>query len=287
VKLETFVADQGPVIRRASLDPAGQRSLESAVAAGLVKRLLPGTYALRDAVPDLRVRALAVARWQPDAVITGRAAARLSFWPAIFVREIDIARRAHPPTARGYRFHQRHIDPDHILQFGELRLTAPALTAIDLVDEVGGEAIDTCLRSRSARLEDLWVAFMAHADRPGNASRRWMLMDSRDRPWSAAERLSHRILRAAKVRGWTANHRVTVDGNRYFIDIAFHAARLAVEIDGRLHEDDPAIFENDRYRQNGLVRAGWRVLRFTYAMLLHEPDYVIATILAELARCRG
>lgn len=287
MKLETFLAEEGPVIRRASLDRAGQRTLESAVAARLVMRLLPGTYALRDAAPDLRVRALAVARWHPDAVITGRAAARLTFWPTILVREIDVARRAHPPAARGYRFHQRHIDPDHIVQFGELRLTAPALTAIDLVDELGGDAIDTCLRSRSARLEDLWVAFKAHADRPGNASRRWMLIDSRDKPWSAAERLSHRILRAARVRGWTANHRVTVNGSRYFIDIAFHAARLAVEIDGRLHEDDPLVFETDRYRQNGLVRAGWRVLRFTYAMLVNEPDYVIATILAELARSQG
>jgi len=114
-----------------------------------------------------------------------------------------------------------------------------------------------------------------------------MLIDSRDKPWSAAERLSHRILRAARVRGWTANHRVNVNGSRYFIDIAFHAARLAVEIDGRLHEDDPMVFETDRYRQNGLVRAGWRVLRFTYAMLVNEPDYVIATILAELARSQG
>jgi len=39
----------------------------------------------------------------------------------------------------------------------------------------------------------------------------------------------------------------------------------------------------DRYRQNALVLAGWRVLRFTYRMLVDEPDYVIATILAALA----
>jgi len=98
VKLETFLAEEGPVIRRASLDRAGQRTLESAVAARLVMRLLPGTYALRDAAPDLRVRALAVARWHPDAVITGRAAARLTFChrPARTVRH---GRRAEGRTA--------------------------------------------------------------------------------------------------------------------------------------------------------------------------------------------
>ena len=50
------------------------------------------------------------------------------------------------------------------------------------------------------------------------------------------------------------------------------------------HEDDPDIFENDRLRQNALVLSGWRVLRFTYAMLINEPAQVIATIRRALAR---
>ena len=287
MKLETFLDGHGPVICRRELDRAGQRTLESAVAAGVLVRLLPGTYTYRDGASDLAVRALAVSRWQPDAVITGRAAARLTFWPTLSVDAIGVARRAHPPSALGYRFHQRRIDPDFIVRVGDVRLSAPALTAIDLVDEVGGDAIDTCLRSRAARLEDLWSAFRAHPDRPGNTARQRMLIGSRDRPWSAAERLSHRLLRAAHIHGWTASHRVAARGKEYFIDIAFRGARLAIEIDGRLHEDDPDIFENDRRRQNGLVLAGWRVLRFTYWMLVNEPDYVISTILAELASCRA
>jgi very-short-patch-repair endonuclease len=114
-----------------------------------------------------------------------------------------------------------------------------------------------------------------------------MLVDSREKPWSAAERLSHRLLRGAHIRGWIANHHVVVSGHEYFIDIAFRGVRLAIEIDGRLHEDDPEVFENDRRRQNGLVVAGWRVLRFTYWMLVNEPEYVISTILTELAMCRA
>jgi very-short-patch-repair endonuclease len=284
VKIETFLDGSGPLIRRRDLDRAGQRTLESAVAAGVLVRLLPGTYTYREGAADLAVRALAVSRWQPDAVVTGRAAARLSFWPALPVGVIEVARRAHPPSATGYRFHQRLIDPDFVVRVGGVRMSAPALTALDLVQDVGGDAIDTCLRSRAVRLDDLWSAFKAHPDRPGNTARRWMLLDSRDKPWSAAERLSHRLLRDAHIQGWTANHRVVVGGKEYFIDIAFRGERLAIEIDGRLHEEDPNIFENDRRRQNGLVVAGWRVLRFTYWMLVNEPDYVISTILTELAR---
>lgn len=97
-----------------------------------------------------------------------------------------------------------------------------------------------------------------------------MLLDSRDEPWSAAERLAHRLLRRARMHGWTAKHAITVAGDLYFIAIAFRGAKLVVEIDGRLHEDDPCVCENDRLRQNALVGSGWRVLRFTYLMLVND-----------------
>ncbi|MGV8849717.1 MAG: DUF559 domain-containing protein [Propionibacteriaceae bacterium] len=44
------------------------------------------------------------------------------------------------------------------------------------------------------------------------------------------------------------------------------------------------MFENDPLRQNALVRSGWRVLRFTYAMLVNEPEYVIEAIPVALAQ---
>ncbi len=284
--MHSFLASTGPVIRRSSLPGAGQRSLRSALAVGLVVRLLPGVYALAERADDLEVRAYAVKLWHPDAVVTGRAAARLTFWPTLPVTHIDVARRAHPPQSSAYRFHQRTIAPAFVRDTDAFRVSSPALTAIDLVDDLEGDAIDICLRSRTARLEDLWTAFAAHPSRPGNGDRRRMLLDSRDQPWSAAERLAHRLLRDAHITGWISNFRVVVQGAGYFIDIAFPAVRLAVEIDGRLHEDDPSVFENDRYRQNRLVAQGWTVLRFTWAMLVAHPDYVVATIRAELARLR-
>jgi very-short-patch-repair endonuclease len=188
------------------------------------------------------------------------------------------------PTSRGYRFHRRTIEPWHVIERGGLRVSCPAVTAIELVAEMGGDPIDICLRSRKARISDLWEAYRAYPARPGNEARHRMLLDSRDKPWSAAERLAHRLLRRAGIRGWKANHDITVDGSLYFIDIAFRGAKVAVEIDGRLHEDDHNVFENDRLRQNALVRSGWRVLRFTYAMLVNEPEYVIDAIRVALAQ---
>lgn len=284
VKIDTLLATEGPVFHLKSLPPHLRTAVKSAHEAGRLVRALPATYLPAELQHDFRAQCAAVAWWCPDAIIVGAAAARLTFWPDLTVGKVDIAHRGNVPRAAGYVFHRRRIDPDFIIERHGLRVSAPAMTAIDLIPDLGGDVIDTCLRSRAARLEDLWAAFAASRGRPGNVARERMLLDSRDKPWSAAERLSHRLLRARRITGWTANLEVCVAGAIYFIDIAFPSARLAVEIDGRLHEDDPAVFQNDRYRQNALVRAGWRVLRFTYEMLVNRPDYVLDLICAALAQ---
>jgi very-short-patch-repair endonuclease len=71
---------------------------------------------------------------------------------------------------------------------------------------------------------------------------------------------------------------VIVQDQLYYLDIAFRRHRLALEIDGRIHEDNPSLFESDRWRQNALVFAGWRVLRFTWAMLDRHPEHCVATV---------
>lgn len=283
----TFVKTAGPLLLRRDLAPDDRRTLESAYRAGLLTRVLPGTYVPRAGAHDIAMRASALHAWDPDAVIVGRAAANLTFWPTLAVGAIDVARLGVIPRSEGYLFHRRRVDPDHIIELDGVRIASPALTAMDLVPELGGDVIDTCLRSRRARLEDLWTAFSAHRGRPGNTERRRMLIDSRDAPWSEAERLAHRLLRAHGIKGWRTNLDVIVRGALYWIDIAFPSIRLAIEIDGRLHETDPRIFQNDRFRQNALVGEGWTVLRFTYEMLVTDPAYVIREIVAAVRRGGG
>jgi very-short-patch-repair endonuclease len=76
---------------------------------------------------------------------------------------------------------------------------------------------------------------------------------------------------------------VFLEGRLYYIDIAFPHVKLAIEIDGRLHEEDHDLFESDRWRQNALVADGWRVLRFTWEMLRDHPDTVVAAIRQAIA----
>ena len=257
-------------------------AIDRAVRAGRLTPLLPGVYAATGAAPDLLVQARAVMAWSPDAVLTGRAAARLSFWPALPVGDVEAAARRVRARVPGYRFQRRSVDPELVLERQGLRMTLPALTALDLCDTLGGDAIDTVLRTRTASLAELHAVLERTGRRRGNGCRRALLLDSRDEPWSEAERRAHRLLRAAGLTGWLTNHLVVVRGARYYLDIAFPDAWLAIEIDGRVHDRHEA-FEHDRARQNDLVLEGWRVLRFTWAMLVDRPEAVLLAIVRALA----
>jgi very-short-patch-repair endonuclease len=97
-----------------------------------------------------------------------------------------------------------------------------------------------------------------------------------------SERVLHRLLRDHQIAGWVPNLPVVADGRRWVIDVAFPNARLAIEVDGYAYHSDQLRFQHDRTRQNALIRAGWRVLRFTWADLIERPNKVIAEITALL-----
>jgi len=58
---------------------------------------------------------------------------------------------------------------------------------------------------------------------------------------------------------------------------------LVIETDGaRWHPDPP----RDQARDNALAARGWRVLRFTWAEVVHEPELVLE-LLREALECRA
>jgi hypothetical protein len=61
-------------------------------------------------------------------------------------------------------------------------------------------------------------------------------------------------------------------------------AGLIVEFDGYVVHSSKGAFESDRHRQNQLVLAGYRVLRFTWQQLKDDPAAVVREIRAALAQ---
>lgn len=249
---------------------------------GELVALLPGVYTLPHRAWDPQTRAVAACSFDRSAVIVGDAAASLSYWPELVPDLVEVAGRRTTVARPGYRFVQRAIPPALVTHRRGLRLTVPALTALDQVARHGGEGIDRALRSRRTTLPALYEALLSTPLRRGNRDRRLMVLDSRDAPWSEAERLAHRLFRETGITGWSTNVRIDCRGAEYFLDIAFHHSQLAIEIDGR-GTHGGARFEDDRRRGNELLLAGKRVLHFTWHMLTEEPGMVIATTRRALA----
>lgn len=273
------------IARRDHLELSG--ALDHLLDTGRLISVLPGVYA-RAPVLELEVRIAAAMAWDPDAVLVGAAAARAWFWPSLSCPTVGVALPRRVELCRpGFAFSKRRIPAELVAEWSGVRMTVPALTALDLCDSLGGDAIDVALQTRAATLVQLRRALDLTPGRRGNRLRRELVDESRDQPWSPPERRLHRLLRTAGIAGWRGN--VTVRGSGWTCrpDVAFGDVLLAIEVDGREHHDTRAAFERDRIRQNRLVLAGWTVLRFTPTMIDSDPEGVIATIRATLARLRA
>jgi very-short-patch-repair endonuclease len=181
-------------------------------------------------------------------------------------------------TQAGYSFTRRHIPPELVISRSGVRLTSPALTALDLCGTLGGDPIDQALRTRATTLAHLHRAMELTAARVGNRIRRQLLLDSRAEPWSEAERSFHRLLRDAGITGWRANRPVVLKDLTCYVDVIFRHLKLVIEIDGRLYHTGAEVFETDRWRQNLLILNGWCVLRFTWTMIEERPEQVLAMV---------
>ena len=73
-------------------------------------------------------------------------------------------------------------------------------------------------------------------------------------------------------------------GEQFRVDFLWRQQRLIVETDGRDVHSTRQAFERDRKRDQRLMLAGWRVVRFTWRQITREPERVAATLRALLAQ---
>ena len=119
---------------------------------------------------------------------------------------------------------------------------------------------------------------------PGNAELRRIVRDSRDEPWSAAERVGQRALRDRGIDGWTANRAVArAPGRLAYLDLAFDDVLLAIEIDGYERHEPLAAFLSDRERDLDLTKLGWQVVRVAAGWVLQHADEFAAAVQAIVA----
>lgn len=287
--LKELFRASGGVIRRSDR-PKFEQRLDRLHRQGALERPLPGIFALAGAAADFRSAVVAGALWAgPDAVLVGAAAAKLTFWPDLEVMDIEFAipYRRRCQVGRWAKSYRR-IPEELIWERDPVRLSTAALTAVDLAaGPKGGEVIDVVLRKGVATLGDLWEAFHAQPHRPDNPVRRILLEDSRDEPWSEAERELHRLLRNRGIRGWKTNRDVWIAGKKYIVDLLFEEIKVAAEVDGWEFHGNREAFESDRRRRNELEAAGYLILNFTWRQITEDPDWVAECIRTALELRNG
>ncbi len=280
----TWDPSQGRLVRpRTDAERERARRL---VRQGRIVPIVPGVYAPADAEPSLALKVAAVRWLDPAAVVTRHAAAKV-WWPQLEVPVLTVRRSTHAAPLAGFVWERRAIHGELITHHGEVPIASPALTVVDLIPELGGAVIDEALRRGAVTLDALRRALALTPGRPGNAVRRELIEDSRDRPWSEAERGLHRILRAAPLgHRFLTNHPVALtSGGIALLDVAIPSLLLGVEVDGYAFHGDRVAFEHDRARDSDLAAQGWWVLRFSAAFVERQPGEVRRRILAAIA-CR-
>ena len=94
-----------------------------------------------------------------------------------------------------------------------------------------------------------------------------------------AERVLWHELRANKLCGWHFRRRQVIGG--FIVDFYCHAAGLAVELDGEVHDTQA---EYDTERDQILTAQGLRVPRFKNQDVFENLESVLQTILLECER---
>jgi very-short-patch-repair endonuclease len=252
------------------------------VRSGRWRRCAKGVYFADDRpyTDASRVRA-AVWSYGERATASGLAAAwwfgLTQFVPKVV--EVTVPRDSNGRIHDGTRVRRRDLKDADVCEVRGLRVTAFPLTAIEAAvrRRDGAKVLDAALQ-RDVRLAELWQAHLRNKGRYGSPAARLLLQAAGDNTHSHAERLLVGILRRAGITGWRANYPV----GGYRVDVAFRAAKVAVEVDGFAFHSDHEAFQNDRVRQNSLALAGWQVLRFTWVDLAEYPERVLATILAAI-----
>ncbi len=192
-------------------------------------------------------------------------------------------------AADGVRMHQQDLAPDDVREKGGLLVTSPARTVVDLARTLPREeavaVADSALRVGALTYPELVDAVGALAPANGRPRCREVLALVDPRCGSVLESLARVLFEDAGLRPFETQHVVRA-GRAVLarVDFAWPEAHLVVEVDGFAFHADRSSYRSDRRRGNGLVLAGWKVLRFSWEDVLTRPHVVVGQVRVSLGR---
>jgi very-short-patch-repair endonuclease len=179
-------------------------------------------------------------------------------------------------AVRRAQLHPREVSTRH-----GLRVTSAVRTLADLarrssiVDAV--VALDAALHRRLLKPDDLKAWLESHERFPGTARLRRAIELAEPAAESAMETRLRLLLVFAGLPRPQAQARLHDDAGRFVArpDLYYPHCRLGIEYDGSTHRDN---LTADNRRQNRLINAGYKLLRFSAADVLSCPDSVVLVV---------
>ena len=252
---------------------------------------LPGVYLVTGSPVTWRTRAMGAVLWGGSgAVLSHGAAARVWGFDTFETAGVEIT------TSRRLRFngvvvHRRALEKrDHTIHRG-LPVTSVHRTLIDLGDlypeERVEDALDGALRRRqtSARWLQTEIERVGTRGRKGASLLHGLLDVDDDRPSWLERRFIRLISTTNEMPPFVREHSV-LEG-RYFIDFAWPAIELGIEVHGERWHLKRLRWEKDLARHNDLTAAGWTILHFTWQQMRDAPETVLREILETYRRLAG
>jgi hypothetical protein len=187
----------------------------------------------------------------------------------------------------------RVAGPRHVTVLERIPVSSPARTLCDLTAVVRPwmveRAVDEALRRKLVSLRALTTIADELA---GRGRRRCTVMrgilehrsPGYDPGESDPERRIVDLLVRAGLPAPTSQHRVSISGKRYRIDLCYPEQRIAIEYDGWEFHRGRRAFDHDRARGNDLVILGFQLLRFTSKS---SDQTTVDTVRAALTRASG
>ena len=285
-QVNAIMAGQDGVITLAQAVAAGMtdNAVSRRVCSGEWRRLSSGVYLRTDRMngPAARLRT-AVYGAGDQAAAHGPSAA---WWHGLLdgagqQQCVTVPARRTVRARPNVRVRRRDLHRCDVTTRRGLRVTGLPLTVLEAAVALpdGAVLMDRALQ-RHVSLQILQATHDRNLGRTGSAAAARLLYSAGEGGASEAERMLQRLLRRAGLTGWQQH----VRSGGFEIDVAFVAARVAIEVDGWAWHRDVARFNSDAQRQNVLVNAGWHVLRFTWHQLKDAPGDVLASIRRALAR---
>ena len=282
---------QGGLARRSDLHRCGipRRGVERLISDGALRTVTRDVVSARTDVPDDEaVRAAVVGL---AGVASHCTAARL--WGIGLLDdergcEVTVGRDRSRAAWPGVKVHRRDLPPEDVRVLGGIRVTSPVRTVLDLslVLPLVAAVVsaDAALRAGVVSERDLRRGCAALRAGQQRSRAACVVRQVDPRSGSTLESVFRLLVVAAGLpRPQTQYSVVAADGRLLGrVDFAWPEQRLVVETDGYAFHADRASYRADRRRINALVLDGWRVLRFSWEDVLHDPDSVVASVRAAL-----